>query len=73
MVMQKSNIGHIYKIIRYKTLKLLRSYSALKGQERVNPKCRESYLLLSCAGWEGLGLLLLVNLDNNNNEVFMKV
>jgi hypothetical protein len=47
--------------------------TTFKGQERVNPRCRESYLLLSCACWEGLGLLLLVNLHNNSSEVFIKV
>jgi hypothetical protein len=35
MVVQKSNIGHLYKIFRYKTLKILRSYLPSEGQERV--------------------------------------
>jgi len=34
IVVQKSKIGHLDKIFRYETLKLLRSYSAFKGQER---------------------------------------
>jgi hypothetical protein len=34
IVLQKSNMGHLDKIFRYKTLKSLRSYSAFKGQER---------------------------------------
>jgi hypothetical protein len=32
---QKSNIGHLNNLERYKMLKLLRSYSASKGQARV--------------------------------------
>jgi hypothetical protein len=35
MVVQKSNIGHLSKIFRYKMLKSLRSYSAATGPERV--------------------------------------
>jgi hypothetical protein len=35
MVLQKSNLGHINDIFKYKTLKFLRSYSSSKGQERV--------------------------------------
>ena len=35
MVVQKSNIGHLYKIFRYKTLKILRSYLPSERQERV--------------------------------------
>ncbi len=31
----KSNIGHLNEIFGYLTLKLLRSYSASKGQEKV--------------------------------------
>ncbi len=34
MVVQKTNIGHLNKIFGYKTLKLLRSYSAFKIQDR---------------------------------------
>jgi hypothetical protein len=36
MVVQKSNIGHLKKIIRYKALKLLGSYLSSKRQERVH-------------------------------------
>jgi hypothetical protein len=35
MVLQKSSIGHLFKIFRYMTLKSLRSYLTSKGQERV--------------------------------------
>jgi hypothetical protein len=35
LVVQKSNIDHLYQIFRYKTLRSLRSYSTAKGKERV--------------------------------------
>ncbi len=34
MVVKKSNIGHLIKIFGYKTLKILRSYSASNVQDR---------------------------------------
>jgi hypothetical protein len=43
MVVQKSNLGHLNKIFRYKTIKLLRSYLASKGQERIKMSLVRKY------------------------------
>jgi hypothetical protein len=51
MVVQKSNIGHLKEIIRYKPLKLLRSYLSSKGQERIHARyCSDQEQGSSCAG-----------------------
>jgi hypothetical protein len=56
---QKYNVGHLNKLVRYKTLKSLRSYLAAKGKKRVKAINTKNSITIGCCK-------LLYNVDTKN-------